>query len=157
LKTVVLFESQFGNTKKIAETVGMQLQSEGPVSVAPIGGFTAECLDGVDLLIVGGPTQAHGITPAMRQFLSKLNGKSSKVQTAAFDTRIKGPGFLWGSAAKEIESKLRVAGFDVIAPPESFLVTLAKEPLLQPGEERRAGSWATSIVSHVRKDLPVTV
>jgi len=157
MKTLVLYDSQFGNTKAIAELIGMQLLAEGQVRVAPIGGFNADYLSGVDLLIVGGPTQAHGMTPSMKQFLSKLDGRASTPQVAAFDTRIKGPVLLWGSAAKEIESKLRGAGFNVIAPSASFLVTLAKEPVLEAGEAHRAQEWAREVVGHVQKDVLIAV
>jgi flavodoxin len=157
MKTLVLYDTQFGNTKAIAETIGAQLQTEGSVRVAPIGGFPMQSLAGFDLLIVGGPTQAHGMTDSMRQFLGKVDVTSSALQAAAFDTRVKGPVLLWGSAAKEIESKLRGAGLRVIVPAASFLVTLAKEPVLHQGEKRRAADWAKEVVRHVNKDLLIAV
>jgi len=157
MNSLVLYDTQFGNTKKIAETIGAQLQTEGAVRVAPIGGFAAQALAGIDLVIVGGPTQAHGMTDSMRQFLGRLDGSISPLQAAAFDTRVKGPALLWGSAAKEIESKLRGAGFRVIVPAASFLVTLAKEPVLHRGEEKRAADWAKEVVTHVNKELLIAV
>jgi flavodoxin len=157
MNTLVLYESQFGNTKKIAELVGNSLEAQGPVRVSSIGSFQQSYLEGVDLVVVGGPTQAHSMTIAMRHFLDKLEAKPAGIEAAAFDTRIKGPGFLWGSAAKEIDSKLRGAGFKVIAPPEDFLVTLGKEPQLYAGEDQRATKWASELAGRVQASVMAAV
>jgi flavodoxin len=150
MNTLVLYESQYGNTKQIAELIGKQLEPRGPVRVSPIGGFNASYLEGVDLLVVGGPTQAHGITIGMRHFLEHLVSKPVGIEAAAYDTRIKGPVFLWGSASREIDSKLRAAGFKIVTAPESFLVTMAKEPVLQAGEENRATEWAADLAGRAQ-------
>jgi flavodoxin len=157
LKSLVLYETQYGNTKQVAEAIGGELQADGPVRVAPIGDFTPSFLEGVDLLLLGGPTQAHGVTQSMSRFLRNLEVSSGGVRAAAFDTRIKGPAFLWGSAATEIETKLRAAGFKVVSPVASFLVTLAREPVLHDGEQGRAAEWARQVVNVVHTELGVAV
>ncbi len=145
LNTLVLYESEFGNTKKIADHIGTSLEARGPVRVSPIGAYNPSFLEGVDLVFVGGPTQAHSMTVNMRHFLDKLQSRPAGIEVAAFDTRIKGPVFLWGTAAKEIDMRLRGAGFKKVAEPESFLVTLGKAPVLYPGEDARAAAWAVSV------------
>ena len=144
MNTLVIYESQFGNTKQVAELIGKAFEPSGPVRLAGIGGFDPAFLTGIDLLLVGGPTQAHGITPAMKLFLAKLESKPAGIPAAAFDTR-------------EIATKLRGAGFNVIAPPESFLVTLTKQPQLYEGEAERASAWATEILGGVEAGKLVTV
>jgi hypothetical protein len=76
---------------------------------------------------------------------------------AIFDTRLKGPGFLWGSAAKAIANKFRQAGFQMVALPESFLVEGMKEPHLVDGEAERAHAWAMEIGRQALVQDPVTV
>jgi flavodoxin len=155
MNTLVVYESQFGNTKKIADLIGHELEFKGPARVVAFGNYTPRDLEGVDLLVVGGPTQAHGMTMRMRQFVAKLESKPVGIPAVAFDTRVKGPEFLWGSAAKEIATKLRFAGFKVVAQPESFLVTMTKEPRLNEGEEQRASTWAARVAGTVTTGHPV--
>lgn len=157
MNTLVLYESEFGNTKKIADYIGKSLEARGPVRVSPIGGYNPSFLEGVDLVFVGGPTQAHSMTVNMRHFLDKLQSKPAGIEVAGFDTRIKGPIFLWGSAAKEIDSRLRGAGFKVVAEPESFLVTLGKAPVLHPGEDARAAAWAVSVADRAQVKVMAAV
>ncbi len=157
MNTLVLYESEFGNTKKVADHIGKSLEARGPVRLSPIGAFNPSFLEGVDLVFVGGPTQAHSMTVNMRHFLDKLQSRPARIDAAAFDTRIKGPVFLWGSAAKEIETRLRGAGFEAVAEPESFLVTLGKAPVLHPGEDVRAAAWAVSVAERAQSKVPVAV
>ena len=64
---------------------------------------------------------------------------------AAFDTRIHGPSAITGRAAKGVNRLLRAHGFDVVAKPESFLVT--RENALGPGETTRARDWAAKLAA----------
>ncbi len=150
MDTLVLYESQYGNTKKIAEIIAEQFKAEGVVRVAPIGGFEPSYLGDVDLLIVGGPTQGHTMTVAMKKMLARLDPAPRSIVAAAFDTRVKGPMLLWGSAAHEIAAKLQAGGYRVVTQPESFLVTLSKSPVLHPGEEDRARAWGAALVGVVK-------
>jgi hypothetical protein len=61
------------------------------------------------------------------------------VKAAAFDTRLHGPAALTGRASKGVAHLLRAHGFDVVAEPESLLVT--KQDRLQPEETTRAREW----------------
>jgi len=157
MNTLVLYESEFGNTRKIAEYIGKSLEPRGPVRVSPIGAYQPSLLEGVDLVFVGGPTQGHSMTVHMRHFLERLQSKPAGIDGVAFDTRIKGPVVLWGTAAKEIDKRLRAAGFEVVAEPESFLVTLGKAPVLHSGEDARAAAWAVSVAGRAQSKVPAAV
>lgn len=154
MNALVLYESQFGNTKHVAQLIAKQLETYGAVRLAAVNVFKPEMLDGVDALLVGGPTQAHGITAGMRRFAAALEPPVKGLRAATFDTRVKGPLFLWGSAAREISVHLERNGFRMVAPPESFLVTLSKEPELHPGEERHATEWAATLGALLREPAP---
>src|SRR5205085_931133 len=60
----------------------------------------------------------------LREWLEGLESAPAPVHVpaAAFDTRIKGPRVLWGSAAHAAEPHLRRAGATLIAPAESFVI-----------------------------------
>jgi flavodoxin len=158
MNSLVVYESKFGNTHRVADIIGRALGSYGSAPVVDIESADAFKLDKVDLLVVGGPTQAHGMSPPMRAYLDALITKAGTgMRAAAFDTRLKGPGFLWGSAAKGIAEEFRRAGFLLVTPPESFLVEGMKEPQLVDGEATRAQGWATQLGSQVASQPAVTI
>lgn len=155
MNSLVVYHSQFGNTKTLADIIGSVLKTHGSARVVDVNDFGRETLEGVDLLVVGGPTQAHGTSPAVKPFLETLADKAVPGTAAAtFDTRLKGPAFLWGSAAKPTAEFLEHAGFRLVAPPESFVVTGMKEPHLEEGESARAKDWATAVARQVESQLP---
>ena len=173
----------FGNTHAIADAVGKGLEPMLEVVVVPLAEAGRERLGDADLLVVGGPTQFHGMSrtrtrkwaaaiaqkpsndlvlnrdadgPGVRDWLASLGHGDTKV--AAFDTRFRGPAVLRGRASRPISRKLRRYGFEVVAKPESFFVTLQNH--LEPDEEARAREWgkrlAVSVVSNgvANADLP---
>jgi hypothetical protein len=79
------------------------------------------------------------------------SGNTERIATAiAFDTRLRLPRCLSGSAASGIGRKLRHAGARVVAPGESFFVTRA--PALEEGEVERAAAWAASLAGRLRTE-----
>ena len=68
---------------------------------------------------------------------------------AAFDTRVRWPKLLSGSAAEGIAKRLTSDGATLIVPPESFIVTTRKPILLEPGELPRATAWAGTLAEAV--------
>jgi flavodoxin len=156
MNTLVLYESQFGNTQKVAEFVGRELEAYGPVRVASITDYEESFLSGVDLLVIGAPTQAHGTPRPMKDFLARLDSKPAGIAAAAFDTRLHGAEWLTGAASHGIAAKLRSKGFKTIVEPESFIVT-GKSPELVPGEEKHAKAWAGGLVVALKPAKPVLV
>ena len=63
MKSVVVYDSQYGNTQALAEAIAAELQATGAVEVEHARTGTVELPSDLGLLIVGGPTQAHGLTP----------------------------------------------------------------------------------------------
>jgi multimeric flavodoxin WrbA len=105
----------------------------------------------IDLLVVGGPTEAHGVTPPMTAYLDRMGGVSAQL-VATFDTRLRWPRLVSGSAAAGIAKKLRLAGANEIAEPMSFFVS-GKAPILEPGELERAEAWGASLVGTVEREM----
>jgi hypothetical protein len=56
---------------------------------------------------------------------------------------------LTGRAAKRIAQRLREHDFDVVAEPESFLVT--KQDRLEPQEQDRARDWGTKLATGIKQ------
>lgn len=146
MKAIVVYESRFGNTARVARAIGAGLEGAGVVRLVEASDPAAFDVTAEDLLIVGGPTEGHGVSPTLRQRLDDLApGALQGVALATFDTRLNWPGFLSGSAAPGIARTLQAKGAHLVARPESFLVAGAKEPHLVDGETERAGTWAAKI------------
>src|SRR4029079_8676747 len=64
MKAVVIYESMYGNTHKIANAIAEGLRWHGEAVVVPIGDADASLLSDADLVVVGGPTHAHGMSHA---------------------------------------------------------------------------------------------
>ena len=152
MSSLVVFDSSFGNTEKIAVALGIGLgenvRSAKPEDCDPSN------LGPIDLLIVGSPTQGGRPTPTIKDWLGRIpSGSLKNVGVAAFDTRFDqaSHGFgmrlllrLVGFAAPRIAIELEAKGGTLLAPPEGFIVE-AKEGPLREGELDRARAWARSI------------
>ncbi len=143
MKILVVYDSKFGNTERIAKSIAAGVGSTHQVTVEPAGA-AGEIDPSVDLMIVGGPTQAHGATPAMKTFLSRLPDLPG-TRCATFDTRYDKPRWLTGAASGVIEDGLRKHGGRPVGPGESFFIEHSEGPLA-PGEEDRAVSWGATLV-----------
>ena len=149
MKSLVIFESRFGNTALIARAVADALRERGSSRLLAVEDATATDLEGIDLLAVGGPTHAHGISAALGAWLKRLPADLPReLPVATFDTRFRMARFLTGSAAGVIARRLRHLGARPIAPPQSFFVTESEGPLAD-GETERAIAWARGLAEHV--------
>lgn len=141
MKALVIYDSKFGNTMKVAEAVADALKAYGEVRMSPVAETAPDQLGGYDLLVAGCPTQGHGISPTFQALLNAVPVGSLKGETAlVFDTRYQMPRWLTGSAAAELVRKLKDLGCAQVAPPESFFVSAKEGPLVE-GELERAAEW----------------
>jgi len=155
MKAMVVFDSVFGNTAKIAQAIGDTISSQGEVSVVKISEVDSGQLEGLDYLFVGSPPRAFSPTPAIKSFLKGLGRQSLVgVKVAAFDTRadlstvnsrlleimVK----FFGYAAEPIAECMTRKGGEMIIAPEGFLV-LGTEGPLGNGELERAALWALTV------------
>jgi hypothetical protein len=166
MRALVVVESVFGNTRRIADAVADGLAEglgeSGQVRIASVLD-SSEVIDGVDLLVVGGPTHAFAMTrpstrrsaaeqagggaraaeTGLREWLAALSEAPTSAWAAAFDTRMDRPR-LPGSAAAGAARRLRRLGYDLIARPETFRVTGTQGPLRE-GELDRARAWGFGV------------
>jgi len=155
MKALIVYDSFFGNTEKIAMAVGKAFGNAKDVTVYRVGDVKPEMLDGIDYLIVGSPTRAFSPSPAIKTFLKGIPSKQlDGVKVAAFDTRIamtdKIPGILrflvkfFGYADKPILDGLKKKGGQEAVAPERFFVLDSEGPLAE-GELERAAEWVKQI------------
>jgi flavodoxin len=147
MKALVVYDSMFGNTRKVAQAIGEVLGRQFLVQVIPAAEATRLPAD-VDLLVIGGPTHSHGASAGMKALLGGLQPDAlTGVPAAAFDTRFQMPRWLSGSAATVIDKRLRKAGCQMVVAPESFFVAREDKAPLLPGELERAPAWAETVLA----------
>lgn len=149
-QSLVLYDSAFGNTAKIAEAIASGLGTR----VVMAKDVPQETLRGLRLLVLGSPTQGGTMTPYLQQYCKDMPaGLLQGVRIAAFDTRLEehkqnaGLKMLMrviGYAAPKISSKLISKGAGLVADPVGFIVS-GKEGPLKDGELDRAHVWGESL------------
>jgi len=92
------------------------------------------------------------MTDAIKRFLDMVDLTAvDGTAVATFDTRLRWPKLLSGSAADGIAERLRADGATLIVPPESFMVT--RKPELEPGELERAAAWAATVADATERRM----
>jgi flavodoxin len=155
MNIVIISDSVFGNTSHIAEAVAETLKEHYHVQLSAVDEADKFDLKTMDLLIVGCPTQRHGLTSGIRAYLDKVpRGTLEGLMVAAFDTRYRMSVWISGSAAWSIGRHLQRSGASLILPPESFFVT-GREGPLEEGERERAQQWAKVILERLEAETSV--
>ncbi len=155
MKSLVIYDSYFGNTEKLAQAVGKALGTAKNVRVVRVVDVTPAELEGVDLLVVASPTRGFRPSEGTTKFLNSLPANALQgIKAAAFDTRIdpetlKNKVFRFivqrgGYANKAIAKMLANKGAQVIHPLEGFYVDDSEGPVSS-GEMERAAKWAAQI------------
>jgi flavodoxin I len=146
MKVLVVYDSVYGNTEKIAKATGEALTGE--IKVLRIGEANLSDLEKVDLLVMGSPTQGGRATKPIQEFLDKIPDTSIKgVRFASFDTRLSTRFVgIFGYAAGRISNTLKNKGGTLVTAPQAFFVKGTQGPL-KDGELERAATWAKSLIS----------
>ncbi|MBA7588628.1 hypothetical protein ES708_30692 [subsurface metagenome] len=145
MRALVVYDSVYGNTEKIAEAIGGAITG-GEVRVLREGEVGPPELENISLLVVGAPTQGGRATPAVRDFLDRVSkAEINGLDAAAFDTRVASKvAKIFGYAAGRIASSLKKKGANLVAEPEGFFVDGTKGPLTE-GELERAAAWGKGL------------
>jgi hypothetical protein len=165
MTVLLVFESMFGNSEKVARAIAAGFATHDEVVVREAGTSTVEGVPGdVDLLVVGGPTHAFSMTRAstreeairqgaregradrgLREWLEDLPADLDHLPAVTFDTRVSRARKLPGSAARSAARVLRRKRAHLVARPESFFVDDVSGPL---GEDElaRAEAWGRELL-----------
>jgi hypothetical protein len=176
MRALVIYESMFGNTMAVAQSIADGIGTRVPAELVEVAAAPTEIPPDVALIVVGGPTHAHGLSKpdsradaarragdrlvsrgiGIREWLDELQQPASPTAVAAYTTRIKGPGLLWGSAAKAIAKRLVALRFRSVVPAEDFLIGGPTGPLfdrVETGELERARTWGAELAAAVAEPV----
>lgn len=168
MRARVVYESMFGSTREVARSIGLGLAETMEVEVLEVGVLAAtpdgnHLPMGLDLLVVGGPTHAFGMTRAstradaatgapgplvtqgvgIREWLDRLALPHGGIACATFDTKVEHPN-LPGSAAKAAARRLRGLGGHLVLPAHTFTVHGKADGLVE-GQLEAARAWGRSL------------
>lgn len=174
MQALVIYESMYGNTHLIADAIAAGLIAHGvDASAISVHDATTERVANADLIVVGGPTHAHGLSrdatrdsaiadaskpssdlhldpdaegDGLREWFDALPASAGHAMAAAFDTRVEIPPVISGRASRGIGKRLRQLGFNQVVQPESFFVD--KHSVLKPEQESRAYEWGRALTGH---------
>jgi len=171
---VVVYESMFGATRQIAETIADQLRPFATVAVVSSARVDVTELTQADLIVAGGPTHVFGLSSSttraeaqrmaddaadlafewpdigvgLREVLATIPPPSRPTGFAAFSTRTaKASRLFTGSAARGIDRGLRHAGYLPFIPPQDFLVD--KTHRLIDGQLAAAADWGGQLAGRL--------
>ena len=175
MQVLMVYESVFGNTHRVADAITGGVRGAGAFAeCVPVADATADRLAAADLVIVGGPTHARGMSisksragaaqdaakpdkkgethavdpdaegTGLRDWFHGIPRAQPGSRAAAFDTRLGSK--LAGGAAKGIARRLHQHGYDLVAEPEGFIVDDAYGPM-RAGELDRASAWGAGLAT----------
>lgn len=152
MKILVVYDSYFGNTERIALAIKDSISSKHHVLIKKISAFNEKDLAGVEVIVIGSPTRAFRPTEAIRKFLTQVDVR--KYKWIAFDTGVdtelvksrilKIMVRLFGYAAPNMAKLIKKAGGTMLADPETFFVKGNEGPL-EKGEIDRFQKWLEAV------------
>ncbi|MDH5376295.1 MAG: flavodoxin domain-containing protein [Candidatus Bathyarchaeota archaeon] len=149
-RVIVVYESKYGNTKRVAETIveGMsEVERIEAVLKEPKHVEPTEVLD-YDVILIGSPNHIGGPTRGIRKFIDKLGkiGLEGK-PGAVFDTYMGGD---FNKAVRKMEKRIneKVHGLKLITSGLSIKVGGTKGPIVE-GELPKCKDFGKKIASQL--------
>jgi flavorubredoxin len=132
-KVIVVYESKYGNTKLVAETIieGMRQVKGMEAFLSEVKEVDISKISSYDAILIGSPNHIGGPTRGVKKFIDKL-GKLNlgEKRFAVFDTYF---GEDFEKAVKKMEKRIneKVSGLKMIAPGLSIRVQGMKGPIAE--------------------------
>ncbi len=159
MKSIIVYDSSYGNTKKIAETIAETLKESGiEVDLFYVKNVKKLNAKDYDFFVLGSPTKFGTMSFAVKFFLGKVKSEEwMNKPFAAFDTenpenieqsRIQNKEW---SAAEKIAQKLREKKMNQLLPVLKALVIGQKGPLVE-GEIEKTKDYAKQLAAKLKSE-----
>ena len=153
MKGIVIFDTSYGNTRLIAQSISETLEESGiEVDAFYVKDVKKLSANDYDFLVIGSPTRFGTMSFTVKGFLGKVRSKEwINKPFATFDTE--NPENIErkeGSAAEKIAEKLREKQMNQLLPALKSVVFGMKGPL-QEGEIERAKEYAKELAIKLKK------
>jgi flavodoxin len=146
VKALVVYDSTFGNTEQVAKAIAAGMGPDVDVRAIKASLADPAAAIGVDLLVIGSPTNGGRPTKPVQDFIKRLPALGASTRVAAFDTRMPQRwAAIFGYAGPRIASSLQAKGGRSLTSPEPFFVDGQKGPL-QDGELAKATTWGRRLI-----------
>jgi menaquinone-dependent protoporphyrinogen IX oxidase len=158
-KGIVVYDTSYGNTKKIAETIAETLKESGiEVDIFDVKDVKKLSAKDYSFLVLGSPTRFGTMSFAIRGFLGKVKSEEwMNKPFAAFDTenpenieRARLENKEW-SAAEKIAEKLKDKKMNQLLPVLKASVLGQKGPLVE-GEIERTKDYARELAIKLKEE-----
>jgi menaquinone-dependent protoporphyrinogen IX oxidase len=159
MKGIVVYDTSYGNTKKIAETIAETLKESGiEVDLFDVKDVKKLSAKDYDFLVLGSPTRFGTMSFAIKGFLGKVKSEEwMNKPFAAFDTenpenieRARIENKEW-SAAEKIAAKLKDKKMNQLLPVMKAVVFGQKGPLKE-GEIDRTKDYARELAIKLKEE-----
>jgi len=152
MKGAVVYDTSYGNTKKIAETIADTLRESGiETDLFDVKDVKKLSAKDYDFLALGSPTRMNTMSWTIKRFIGRLKSEEwANKPFIAFDTELaeviekKG-----ASAAEKIAERLREKKMNQILPVLKAAVLGIKGPLKE-GEIERAKEYTKELVAKLK-------
>ena len=153
MKGIVIFDTSYGNTRKIAETISAVLKGSGiEVDFFYVKDVKKLSAGDYDFLVIGSPTKFGTMSFTIKGFLGKFKSAEwANKRFAAFGTE--NPENIErkeGSAAEKIAARLKECRMKQLLPVFKGVALGWKGPL-QEGEIERASEYARKLATELQK------
>lgn len=165
MRALVVYESMYGNTRTIAETIGAGLGESWDTDVRSVDDPTPVNVDDYGLVVIGGPTHALSMSTSksraeargvgtdlaaagagVRDWVPRLDSYRGSI--AVFDTRV--GRIPWaGSASRSLRRRLSRSGHRSVMR-RSFVVVSKRGPV-RPADLLQARVWGSELAVHARR------
>ena len=150
-KAIVVYESKYGNTKRVAEAIAEGMREVPGVEAVlnEVKEVELDKLTEFDAILVGSPNHMGSATKGIRKFIDGLGKLSPGVKLGAvFDTYI---GRDFEKAVKKMEKQIgeKVPGLNLAAPGLSIKVEGMKGPISE-GELPKGKEFGVKMASQLK-------
>jgi len=151
-KVIVVYESKYGNTKLVAETIaeGMREVEGTEADVSEVKRVDLSKVPNYDAILLGSPNHLGGPTGGIKRFINKLGKLPLEGKFfAAFNTYLLDKSF--EQATKKLEKRIRdkVPGAKLAAPGLSIRVQGMKGPISE-GELPKCKEFGKKIATQIK-------